>query len=120
MISLAPECLLFELPSGESVPFSADMVSVEVMGEAGGSFEPQFIKEAAASVFHYFKHDLKRETITVAEFAGALEKILRGIGLQVARADEGKTGAPTAIADLRLLARECGSANELFFYPRLR
>jgi len=29
MISLAADCLLFELTNGESAPFSAEMLSVE-------------------------------------------------------------------------------------------
>jgi hypothetical protein len=39
------------------------------------------LRHAAASVFHYFKVELERETVTVGEFAGALEKVLRGLGL---------------------------------------
>lgn len=120
MISLASDCLLFQLPTGESVPFSAEMVSVEVMGDPKGAFEPAFIKQAAAAVFHHFKHDLGLKTITVADFAEAMEKILRGFGLNVVRPDGKQPAAPAAVADLRLLARESGSANELFFYPRLR
>src|SRR5688572_24817460 len=118
MISLAPDCLLFQLPSGESVPFSAEMVSVEVLGDTNGAFSPEFVKQAAAAVLHHFKNDLGRTTITVAEFSDALEKILRGFGLNVTRPDEKKGEAPAVIADLRVLARESGSANELFFYPR--
>ena len=34
MITLASDCLLFELATGESIPYSADMVSVELMGDA--------------------------------------------------------------------------------------
>ena len=120
MISLSSDCLLFELGSGESVPLSASMVSVELVDDSASPLEPEFVKHAAASVFHYFKHDLGRETITVAEFAGALEKILAGFGLSVSTASDEPPGAPRAIADLRLLAHEAGGANELFFYPRLR
>lgn len=120
MISLASDCLLFQLSSGESVPFSADMISVEVMGEATGVFEPEFVKHAAASVFHYFKHELGRETISVAEFADALEKVLRGFGFKVESGEAASPAGKTAEEDLRLLARETGEACELFFFPRLR
>ena len=37
MISLASDCLLFQLANGESVPFSAEMISVEVSGDSAGS-----------------------------------------------------------------------------------
>ena len=120
MISLASDCLLFQLSSGESVPFSAEMISVEVMGEAADVFEPEFVKHAAASVFHYFKHDLGRETISVAEFSGALEKVLRGLGFKIQAADDQTAAAKTGGGDLRLLADESGEGWELVFFPRLR
>ena len=120
MISLASDCLLFQLASGESVPFSAEMISVEVMGEAAEVFEPEFVKHAAASVFHYFKHDLGRETISVAEFSGALEKVLSGFGFKIQAADDLPAAAETAGGDLRLLAGESGEGWELVFFPRLR
>ena len=87
MIALAYDCLLFQTSNGESIPFSAEMISVELTGEGIGEFDPEFLKHAASAVFHYFKHDLKRVTVTVGEFAGALEKVLRGFGLQ-SEADE--------------------------------
>ena len=87
MIALAYDCLLFQTSNGESIPFSAEMISVELTGEGIGAFDPEFLKHAASAVFHYFKHDLGRVTVTVGEFAGALEKVLRGFGLQ-SEADE--------------------------------
>ncbi len=133
MIALAFDCLLFQTSNGESIPFSAEMISVELTGEGIGEFDPEFLKDAASAVFHYFKHDLKRVTVTVGEFAGALEKVLRGFGLQ-SEADE-QNGEHTAEfpldeetssdrrvlkSDLRLLASESGKGFELFFFPRLR
>ena len=120
MISLSRDCLLFELTSGESIPFSAEMISIEVMGDTALQFDPEVIQHAAASVFHYFKHDQARQTVTVAEFAEALEKVLRTLGFKVRSADEAPGATPTAGADLRLLARESGDACELVFFPRLR
>ena len=120
MISLASDYLLFQLSSGESVPFSADMMSVDVMGDAADVFEPEFVKHAAASVFHYFKHELGRETISVAEFSGALEKVLRGLGFKVYAGDDAASAGEAAERDLRLLARESGEGCELVFFPRLR
>ena len=120
MISLASDYLLFQLSSGESVPFSADMISVDVMGDAADVFEPEFVKHAAASVFHYFKHELGRETISVAEFSCALEKVLRGLGFKVNLGDDDASAGETSEEDLRLLARESGEGCELVFFPRLR
>ena len=120
MISLASDYLLFQLSSGESVPFSADMISVEVMGGAADVFEREFVKHAAASVFHYFKHELGRETISVAEFSCALEKVLRGLGFKVNLGDDDASAGETVEGDLRLLSRESGENCELVFFPRLR
>jgi hypothetical protein len=133
MIALAYDCLLFQTSNGESIPFSAEMISVELNGEGIGSFDPEFLKHAASAVFHYFKHDLGRVTVTVGEFAGALEKVLRGFGLQ-SEADEQNgehiddfpteediSGQRRVLkSDLRLLACESGKGFELFFFPRLR
>lgn len=120
MISLASGCMLFKLPSGESIPFSAEMISVEVVGDGANRLDPDVVHHAAASVFHYFKHDLARKTVSVGEFAEALEKVLGSLGFQVD--DPGSTPPPTPSpgADLRRLARESGDARELVFFPRLR
>jgi len=132
MIALAYDCLLFQTSSGESIPFSAEMISVELTGDGVGTFDQEFLKHAASAVFHYFKNDLGRVTVTVGEFAGALEKVLRGFGLQ-SEADEqngeGLEEAPVEQisaerrvlkSDLRLLASESGKGFELFFFSRLR
>ena len=120
MILLSPDCLLFQMPSGESIPFSAEMISVELGEGAGGLFDQDFIEHAAASVFHYFKHELGRQTVSVAEFAEAFEGVLLRLGLKL---DAGRViagGTNQAAADLRLLADEAGSGSELVFFPRLR
>ena len=46
MISLARDCLLFELACGESIPFSAEMISIEVMGDSAPQFDPEEIGRA--------------------------------------------------------------------------
>ena len=120
MISLAAGCMLFELPSGESIPFSAEMISVEVVSDGVSRLDPDVVRHAAASVFHYFKHDLERQTVTVGEFAEALEKVLCGLGYQVDNSEPTRDAAQPAGADLRRLAREAGGARELSFFPRLR
>jgi hypothetical protein len=121
MITLASDCLLFELANGESVPFSAEMISVELSGESAGKFDPHFIQHAANAVFHYFKHDLGRLTITVGEFACLLEKVLRGFGFMANAAESDTDPKSKALdADLRQIAKESGLCCELIFFPRLR
>jgi hypothetical protein len=119
MIALASNCLLFRLSNGESVPFSAEMISLELIGETADLFDPDFVRHAASSVFHYFKHDLGRESVSVGEFVSALEKVLRGFGFAL-QAPEAPKSTRVPESDLRALANETGDGCELFFFPRLR
>lgn len=120
MIALHSDCLLFELLNGESVPCSPDMIAVEIVGEANSLLEPETLRHAAASVFHYFKTELARESVTIGEFSLALEKALLHLGYSIhAHAPASEPGELSA-ADLGLLASETGRSLELFFFPRLR
>ena len=120
MITLGTNCLLFEMQNGESVPLSSEMITVELTGNKSDYFDSHFVQHAAQAVFHYYKHDLGRLTVTVGEFAGALEAVLRGFGAQ-AKPMEEKPAAPSVIeSDLQQLASESGQGCELFFFPRLR
>jgi hypothetical protein len=120
MILLADNFLFFQLPSGESVPFTAEMISVELTDGSSEPFDQEFLEHAAASVFHYFKNDLERKTVSVAEFASAFESALNSLGLKLS----GGRGAPgrddSANKDLQLLAFHAGGGGELAFFPRLR
>jgi hypothetical protein len=120
MIALSSECLLFQLSSGESVPCSAEMISIEIIGGTNQLLDPEVLRHAAASVFHYFKTELARETVTVGEFAGALEKVLNNLGFKL-HADTPELNSREILeADLCLIARESADSLELFFFPRLR
>ena len=121
MIALQSDCLLFQLTNGESVPCSAEMISVELVSGGDGPFDPEVLRHAAASVFHYFKNELRRETVTVGEFAGALEKVMRGLGFAI-HATSMRTAESQEVVetDLGLMALESGDSLELFFFPRLR
>ena len=119
MITLASDCLLFQMANGESVPFSADMISVELAGNTAYWFDQEFVTHAAKAVFHYFRAELGRQMVTVAEFAEAMEKVLGGFGERPAVP---KTAALPSVleSDLGRLAREFGQGCELIFFPRLR
>ena len=120
MIALGSDCLLFRLASGEYVPFSSEMVSVELVGDTARWFDEDFVKHAAKAVFHYFKHDLGRETVTVGEFACALEKVLRGFKAEESAGEETPSRQGVVETDLCELARESAAGCELLFFPRLR
>lgn len=120
MITLSTDCLLFQLANGESVPFSAEMISVELTGHDAGKYDRHFVQHAANAVFHYFKHDLGRLSVTVGEFACALEKVLRGFGVYAQAAESHPPATRVLESDLRQLASESGKAYELLFFTRLR
>jgi len=119
MITLAKDCLLFHLSNGETVPFSADMISVELTGESARWFDPEVASHAAKAVFHYFKRELGRQSVTAEEFASAMEKVLRGF--KPGNSSAGEDAKPHVIeSDLSLLASEAGHGGELLFFPSLR
>ena len=120
MIALQSDCLLFKLASGESVPCSVEMISVELTGNAESLLDPEVLSHAAASVFHYFKNELERETVTIGEFAGALEKVLRQLGFVFRGGVLESRSRDIVETDLCLFARESADSLELFFFPRLR
>jgi hypothetical protein len=120
MIALLSDCLLFQLTNGESVPCSAEMISVELVGGGDGLLDPEVLRHAAASVFHYFKAELCRESVTVGEFAGALERVLRNLGFTIRAGAVESHSRETIETDLGLMAKESGGSFELFFFPRLR
>lgn len=117
MIAIRSDVLLFQLNNGESVPCSADMISIEIVGEVGHQLDPEMLRHAAASVFYYFKHDLKFESVTIGEFSLALEKALRHLGYTI---HAGETAATRHATDLASIARDAAENLELFFFPRLR
>jgi len=120
MIWLADDCLVFELQNGESVPLSASMLCFETVGKTPLALEPDFIQDVAASVFYYFKHDLERETVSVGEFALAMEKALCERGYAVHTVDVPGPDAVKPGDDLRRLAQESHAGGELMFYTSLR
>ena len=121
MILLAGDCLIFRTPSGEAVPHSVETIQVELTGENASLFDSEFIRQAAGAVLHYFRDELGRESVTMAEFSLALENVLRGFKLAAAVNPEATAGGPrVARSDLRPLAAESDNGGELIFFPRLR
>ncbi len=119
MITLAADCLLFELASGESVPYSAEMISVELSGETTPWFDAEFLRDATQAVFHYFKEEMGRQMVSMAEFAEAMERVLQGF-----RPAGPGLAAPAKLpgvgeTDLGRLALEASAGGELFFFRRL-
>ena len=120
MIQLHPDCLMLQMASGESIPCSAELVTVELMGEAGDLLDPDLVRNAARAVLHYFKVELGKSFVSVAEFSRALAGVLRGFGLNVTPTCEVQTTSSITESDLRQLACESGKGFELAFFGRMR
>jgi hypothetical protein len=120
VILLAEDCLIFEMPTGERIPCSADMACVEMAGNTAELFAPEFVQHATKAVFHYFQKELGRQLVTADEFAAALEKVLRGFAATASQAALGGDEARVVEYDLCRLAFESGQGRELIFFPRLR
>lgn len=117
MIALSADCILLRQPNGESLPVNPGTVSIEVVTEGETPFDEAFVKEASAAVLHYFKQEQGRDSVTLGEFAEALEKVLQGFN-----PSDIPTDAENRVleADLQKLAADSGEAFELTFFPRLR
>ncbi|SPE53323.1 conserved hypothetical protein [Verrucomicrobia bacterium] len=120
MIALASECLVFQRPDGESIACSPESLSTELLGESAKFLDSEIVRHAAKAVFYYFKHDLGRQSVSVGEFAQAMEKALRGLD-RTAQQVAGQLTSVKRVLELDLfgLAGEVGGG-ELFFLPRLR
>jgi len=119
MIALDSDCLIFQMANGENIPCSADMVAVELAGDTGALFDPDFVQEATKAVFHYFKHELAGKPCPRANSPAPWKKCC------VASRSRRKScptrpRAGVLECDLCRLALECGPGRELFFFPRLR
>lgn len=119
MIRLRDDCLLFQTSDGELIPCSAEIVAIEMVA-SGSALDPQLVHQAASAVLHYFKHDLKRQQVTVHEFSLALEKILRGFGFSVIMEGESPASAERRPTDLEAIFTENGGAFELGFFGGVR
>ena len=120
MIQLRSDCLVFETAAGHSIPCSAELVTIELIGETAGLLNPEVVRNAAAAVLHYFKQELNRNTVSVAEFSQALEHVLRGFGFSLTSAEASIEPTADPGVDLVRLASDSGKGFELVFFPRLR
>lgn len=119
MIQLNPDCLLFEISNGETIPCSVENLTIECLGDAAAWIEPELIRNAAAAVLHYFRVERGLIQVPLGEFTLALEKVLRGFGFEV-HSDDPAPPQSSSEADLQQLACRSGKGCELFFFPLLK
>ena len=120
MIHLRHDCLVFKTANGEQIPCSVQQVTVEFMGEAAAWVDEEIIQNAAQVVLHYFKAELGRTSVTVAEFSMALETALRGFGLNISASQTAETPLRVAETDLRQISSFAEQGCELVFFTSLR
>jgi len=121
MILLRHDCLVFKTSDGDSIPCSAEQVTLEIIGDAIAQLDEQTVKQASAAVLHYFKAELGKTSVTVGEFSTALEHALRSLGLNVQGPSATTAPAPRVVrSDLSHLAHESDQGFELIFFSRLR
>ena len=122
MIQLQSGCLVFRTANGQNIPCSAELVSIELIGNAADLVDAEVVRHASAAVLHYFRHNLGRTEVTVAEFTEALARALKQLGFEI-QTPAVPCPAPAARvteSDLRQLACESGKGFELAFFARLR
>ena len=120
MITLAADCLLFELPTARASRIRRTWFGWSWRATRQSCSIRSLSEHATKAVFHYFKHELGRQTVSVREFAGALEKVLRGFAV-TAQLSPARDPKPRVLEyDLCRLAHESGQGCELVFFPRLR
>jgi hypothetical protein len=126
MIQLKTDCLIFNTHDGEQIPCSAEWVTLELMGEGADFIDPEVVQNASAAVLHYFKHELQRQSVSVGEFAIALEKVLRSFGLSVYADHPSQPHAvsmPPRVLESNLIdlaSQATKEGFELLFFPHLR
>ncbi|MCB1125528.1 MAG: hypothetical protein KDM81_03460 [Verrucomicrobiae bacterium] len=128
MIQLRSDCLVFKTAEG-AIPCSAEYVAVELMGDSAKQLDAGVLHSVAAGVLHYFRDELCKDAVSVAEFSDALARVLQGFGFEVTVDGEEVPAAGTGVTlelaitsetDLHALAAESGAAFELSFFPLLR
>lgn len=120
MIRFNPDCLLFKVGNGQTIPCAAEAITIELIGENATHVDVDTVKQAAAAVLHYFKMDKQMESVTVGEFSSALEQVLRQLGLEIKALAPPMPHAKVVEVDLRRIAFDAGKGFELFFFQQLR
>lgn len=118
MIQMHEDYLFFETSTGETIPCSAELVAIELVGGEACKLDPELVRQAAYAVLHYFKNDLGRNCVSISDFSHALERVLIGLGVTVCSANDERPNSE--VCDLRQIGADARNAFELAFFPHLR
>ncbi|HIG29831.1 MAG TPA: hypothetical protein EYQ50_19355 [Verrucomicrobiales bacterium] len=121
MILLHSDYLYFKTKNGQTIPCSAELVTIELLGDAAEALDPQLIHNASSAVLYFFKNEKNQLWVSIAEFTVALKQVLTGFGLSVTTTEDTENPTlKTAESDLNELARQSGKGFELVFFNKLR
>ncbi len=120
MIRLHPDCLIIKMSSGEQFPCPAEIVTIELIGEAASWMSEEVVKNVAAAVLHYFKEEQGRDVVSVAEFSEVLEDVLQGFGYSVGNHSMNKAKRMVRNANINDMIPDSDGELELAMYQRLR
>lgn len=128
MIRLHPDCLIIRMSSGEQFPCPAEVITVELIGEAASWMSDEVVQNVAAAVLHYFRDEKGRDVVSVAEFSEVLEDVLQGFGYSVgelglAKMKKSKPVSATPCvrnSDINEMIPDAEGELELTLYKRLR
>ncbi len=120
MMQLNPDYLVFKTAAGENIPCSVELVAIELLGDAVSMVDPDLIRNASAAVLHYFRTELGQHSVSVGEFSLALERVLRGFGLNIKTDTAEEESIRVSESDLRDVAATAGENFELLFFVHLR
>jgi len=95
-------------------------VTIELLSGAVDWVDKEMISNAALGVLHYFKEELGRTSVSMAEFSQALERALSNLGLKIKPSEPPPPASRIADADLLGLAFQSGKGCELVFFRSLR
>lgn len=121
MIQLNPDCVVLELESGNTLPCSVELMTVELLGETASWIDPEILRNINQAVILYLRDELGKHLVSFQEFSEVLEQVLKGFGFDLAlpRSAVTKSGGveKTNIADW--LGRK-DQGFELMMFQRLR
>lgn len=123
MIRLHPDCLIIKMASGEQFPCPAEVVTVELIGEAASWMSEEVVKNVAAAVLHFFREEQGRDVVSVAEFSEVLEDVLQGFGYSVGKLCKSGLKGPSREVrntDINDIISQTEGELELAIYQRLR
>lgn len=111
---------MVELEDGKALPYSVELLTVEMLGEKASWMDPEILQNICEAVMLYLRDELGKGSVPFHEFAHVLEEVMRGFGFEVSAPKAPQPTQPVRKTDLSdwLGRQELGF--DLMLYQRLR